>query len=112
MRKLNMKQRTLLSNVPRVTPAVISQLESLNDYETLNFNTAISQMMIFINAVYKEDVFPKEYAEGFVKLLNPVAPHITSEMYEIVFGGDIINDSWLWRNFSNFIIKFFTDTTC
>lgn len=35
MRKLNMKQRTLLSNVPRVTPAVISQLESLNDYETL-----------------------------------------------------------------------------
>lgn len=35
MRKLNMKQRTLLSNVPRVTPAVISQLECLNDYETL-----------------------------------------------------------------------------
>ena len=47
------------------------------DYETLNFNTAISQMMIFINAVYKEKVFPKDYAEGFIKLLNPVAPYIT-----------------------------------
>ena len=53
-----------------------------NDFEALGFNTAISEMMVFINAVYKEDVFPKEYAEGFVKLLNPIAPHITEEMWE------------------------------
>jgi leucyl-tRNA synthetase len=52
-----------------------------NDYETMNFNTAISQLMIFINAAYKTDVLPKEYAEGFVKLLNPIAPHITEEMW-------------------------------
>ncbi len=50
------------------------------DYETLNFNTAISQMMIFINAVYKQEVFPREYAVGFLKLLNPIAPHISEEL--------------------------------
>ena len=55
-----------------------------NDFESLGFNTAISQMMIFINAVYKEDIFPKEYAEGFVKLLNPVAPHIGEELWEML----------------------------
>lgn len=58
-----------------------------NDYETMNFNTAISQLMIFINSVYKTDIFPKEYAEGFVKLLNPVAPHITEELWNTVLGG-------------------------
>ncbi|MDY2902545.1 MAG: class I tRNA ligase family protein, partial [Bacilli bacterium] len=54
------------------------------DYEGLKFNTAIAQMMIFINAVYKEEVFPREYAEGFIKLLNPLAPHITEEIWKEV----------------------------
>ena len=52
-----------------------------NDYENMYFNTAISQMMIFINTVYKEDSLPVEYAEVFLKLLNPVAPHITEELW-------------------------------
>ena len=54
------------------------------DYETLNFNTAISQMMIFINAVYKEDVFPRKYAMDFIKLLNPIAPHLTEEIWSLM----------------------------
>ena len=58
------------------------------DYESLNLNTAISQMMIFINAVQKENVFPKDYAEGFVKLLNPICPHITEEIWNSVLGHD------------------------
>ncbi len=54
------------------------------DYESMNFNTAISQLMIFINAVYKEDIFPTKYAEGFLQLLNPIAPHITEELWNVV----------------------------
>ncbi|HBC84729.1 MAG TPA: leucine--tRNA ligase [Clostridiales bacterium] len=59
-----------------------------NDYETMNFNTAISQLMIFINAVYKTNCFPKEYAEGFLKLLNPIAPHITEELWNVVLANN------------------------
>ena len=65
------------------------------DFESLGFNTAISQMMIFINAVYKEEVFPKEYAEGFVKLLNPIAPHMGEELWEMLgHEGTIAYESW------------------
>ena len=53
-------------------------------------NTAISQMMIFVNAVYKEinegRNFPLEYAEGLIKLLNPVIPFITEEIWTTVLG--------------------------
>src|SRR5574344_2960267 len=66
------------------------------DYETLNFNTAISQMMIFINAVSKEKVYPIEYAKGFIKLLNPIAPHITEEIWSTVFNysNSIAYEAW------------------
>ena len=67
-----------------------------NDYESLNINTAISQMMIFVNAVNKEEVFPREYAEGFIKLLNPLCPHITEEIWHEVFKHDntIAYEEW------------------
>lgn len=51
------------------------------DFDTLNFNTAISQMMVFINDCYKQDKLSKAYMEGFVKILSPIAPHISEELW-------------------------------
>ncbi|WP_304424437.1 leucine--tRNA ligase [Faecalibaculum rodentium] len=55
------------------------------DIDTLNFNTAVSAMQIFMNEVYKHKSMPAEYAEGFVKLLYPFAPHLGEELWEEVF---------------------------
>lgn len=51
------------------------------DFENLHFNTAISQMMVFINEAYKVNQVPKKYVEGFVKVLSPIAPHICEELW-------------------------------
>ena len=79
------------------------------DYETLNFNTAISQMMIFINAVYKEEVFPREYALGFIKLLNPIAPYITEELWSMQGNtGTIAYEPWPTYDTSKIVEETFT----
>ncbi|MCM3587940.1 leucine--tRNA ligase [Mesobacillus maritimus] len=52
------------------------------DFEGLRFNTAISQLMVFINEAYKAEALPKSYVEGFVKLLAPICPHISEELWE------------------------------
>ena len=65
------------------------------DYESLSFNTAISQLMIFVNTVNKEESFPMEYRIGFIKLLNPIAPHITEELWSMLGNNDTIAyESW------------------
>ena len=71
------------SNLEKIYHKTVKKVTS--DYESLSFNTAISQMMIFINAIYKEEVFPLEYAKGLLKLLNPIVPHITEELWSEVF---------------------------
>ena len=65
------------------------------DFENLGFNTAISQMMIFVNECYKAGKVFKDYAEGFVKLISPIVPHLGEELWELL-GHDntIAYESW------------------
>ena len=66
-----------------------------DDYQLLGFNTAISQMMTFINDAYKAETIYKDYVLGFVQLLNPIAPHITEEIWEILGSSEDLNyKSW------------------
>ena len=65
------------------------------DYEKLSFNTAISQIMIFVNLAYKEEFIPREYAEGIVKIFNPIAPHVTEELWSILgHSNTIAYEAW------------------
>ncbi len=61
-----------------------------NDFEALAFNTAISQMMIFVNEVYKKGTCPKEYAEGLIKMLSCITPHMGEEIWSILGHEDTI----------------------
>ena len=66
-----------------------------DDFEALAFNTAISQMMIFVNAVYKNGKCPKAYAEGLIKMLSCISPHIGEEIWSIMGHNDTIAfESW------------------
>ncbi|MCQ4695688.1 class I tRNA ligase family protein, partial [Extibacter muris] len=53
-----------------------------NDFEALGYNTAISQMMIFVNEVYKAGRCPREFAEGLIKMLSCVCPHVGEEIWQ------------------------------
>ena len=55
-----------------------------NDFETLGFNTAISQMMVFINECYKVKSIYKPYAQGLIQMLSCICPHIGEEMWQLL----------------------------
>lgn len=66
-----------------------------NDIETLNLNTAISQMMIFVNECYKAKSVYRPYLLEFLKMLSCFAPHIASELYEEMGQSDsLTRASW------------------
>lgn len=82
-----------------LTEAPVPELEKVyhrtvkkvtDDFEKLAFNTAISQMMIFVNAVYKAGKCPKNYAEGLIKMLSCICPHIGEEIWSILGHNDTI----------------------
>ena len=65
------------------------------DIDSLNFNTAISQMMIFINECYKAEKVNRDMAVTFIKLLSPIAPHVCEEMYQHYTGKETLAyESW------------------
>ena len=66
-----------------------------DDYERLHFNTAISQLMVFVNEAYKADDLPVEYMQGLVKMLSPIAPHLAEELWEKLGGTSTITyEDW------------------
>ncbi len=60
------------------------------DFEALRFNTAISQMMIFVNEAYKTERLPLEAMKNFVQMLSPIAPHLAEELWEKLGGTESI----------------------
>ncbi len=65
------------------------------DYDSLNFNTAIAQLMTFINEVYKAESVYRPYMENFVKLLYPICPHFCEEIWEFLGHDNTITyESW------------------
>ncbi|UTD11905.1 leucine--tRNA ligase [Treponema denticola] len=78
------------------------------DTASLNFNTAISQMMIFINEVSKHKKIPHYVWYNFVKLLNPYAPHLAEELWQKM-GND---ESIAYSHWPMFVEKFCVDQTC
>lgn len=50
--------------------------------EAMKFNTAIAQLMVFVNAANKEEELFEDYAKGFVQLLAPFAPHLSEELWQ------------------------------
>jgi leucyl-tRNA synthetase len=77
----------------KITHATIKKVTE--DIEGLAFNTAISQMMIFVNAFTNLDVVPVSAMRTFLVLLNPFAPHITSELWQqLKSPGDITSQTW------------------
>ena len=51
------------------------------DFERMHFNTAVSQLMVFVNEAYKADDLPAEYMQGFIKMISPVMPHVAEELW-------------------------------
>ncbi|WP_086314234.1 leucine-tRNA ligase [Enterococcus sp. 7F3_DIV0205] len=80
-----MRDRITTINDGRLTKVYNQTVKKVTeDMENLHFNTAISQLMVFVNEANKVDVLPYDYIEGFVQLLAPIAPHIGEELWAIL----------------------------
>lgn len=83
------------------------------DFEALRFNTAISQMMIFVNEAYKTERLPLEAMKNFVQMLSPIAPHLAEELWEKLGGTESItyqpwptyDEAWTVDNETEIVVQ-------
>ncbi len=78
------------------------------DTRTLNFNTAISQMMICVNFMQKEKSLPRSVWESFIKILNPYAPHLAEELWEKAG----YSESLVYETYPTFKEDYCVDSDC
>ena len=88
-------------NLDKIYHATVKKVTE--DYETLGFNTAISQMMTFINDAYKQGEIFIDYVRGFIQLLNPIAPHMTEEIWSLL-GTDFELTYSTWPTFDEALL--------
>jgi len=76
-----------------------------NDLDALNFNTAVSQMMIFVNHMLNQETYNEEILHTFLIILNPFAPHLSEELNTMIFKNDYcpISDK-SWPNYDETLI--------
>ncbi|WP_444684043.1 leucine--tRNA ligase [Alkalicoccus luteus] len=83
------------------------------DFEGLRFNTGISQLMVFVNEAYKQEKLSRSHLEGFLKLLSPVAPHVSEELWHKL-GHDttisyatwpVYDESWLTEDEIEIVVQ-------
>ncbi|MHC5268519.1 leucine--tRNA ligase [Enterococcus sp. LJL98] len=80
-----MRDRITTFNDGKLTKVYHQTVKKVTEDMThLRFNTAISQLMVFVNEAYKVDALPIEYIKGFVQLLTPITPHIGEELWSIL----------------------------
>ena len=73
--------------------AMIKKVQS--DYAEMKFNTAIACMMSYVNSLYKQEKVSIKYVNPLLQILNPVAPHVTEEIWEkLGLQGHIFNSKW------------------
>jgi leucyl-tRNA synthetase len=83
------------------------------DYEALRFNTAISQLMIFVNEAYKTERLPLDAMKNFAQMLSPIAPHLAEELWEKMGGKESItyaawptyDESWTEDNEVEIVVQ-------
>jgi leucyl-tRNA synthetase len=86
----------------RITHKTIKKVTE--DIENFRFNTAISQMMIFINHMTKQEIRPKSCLRPFVQILNPFVPHLAEELWEFLGEKSLLTFE-AWPNYDASLAK-------